>query len=406
MALDRDDRPRQPRQDRGLVARPGADLEHAIGRTWRERGASSRPPCRVARSSGPRRSAAADPRTPRARPPRARTGAAAPRASPRARADRARRGGDLRRHHALPRAGKIHRLQLIILSDVGTYEPCSAKPARPAHPIERGGNAAALRLRWRREGALRALRHRDVPHARRVALSRVPVQDRLLRVVSRDAMDTLPSHIDPTSEPFRTNSARMERLVSELARAPARRARGRRRQIPRAASRAGQAPGPRAHRAAARSRLAVPRALAARRLGHVRQRGAGGRTRHRHRPRLGARSPHRRQRRDGQGRHLLSRSPSRSTSGRSRSRSTIGCRASISSTPAARSCRSRPRSFPTASTSAASSTTRRACPPSASRRSRSSWDRARRAAPTCRRCPTRRSSSRARARSSSAVRRS
>ena len=46
------------------------------------------------------------------------------------------------------------------------------------------------------------------------------------------------------------------------------------------------------------------------------------------------------------------------------------CRASISSIRAARSCRCRPRSFPTAITSAASSSTRRGCRRSASRRSR------------------------------------
>ena len=55
--------------------------------------------------------------------------------------------------------------------------------------------------------------------------------------------------------------------------------------------------------------------------------------------------------------------------------------------------------------SAASSTIRRPCRPRASRRSRWSWARAPRAAPTCRRCRTRRSSSGTRAPSSSAARR-
>ena len=112
----------------------------------------------------------------------------------------------------------------------------------------------------------------------------------------------------------------------------------------------------------------LPRALAAGRVGHVRRRRARRRPRHRHRPRLRPRGRHRRQRRHGQGRHLLPASPSRSTCARSRSRSRTGCRASTSSTPAAPSCRCRPRSFPTGSTSAASSSTRRACRPKASRR--------------------------------------
>ena len=52
---------------------------------------------------------------------------------------------------------------------------------------------------------------------------------------------------------------------------------------------------------------------------------------------------------------------------------------------AARSCHSRPRSFPIATTSGASSTTRRACRRPGSRRSRWSWGRAPRAAPTSQR---------------------
>ena len=78
----------------------------------------------------------------------------------------------------------------------------------------------------------------------------------------------------------------------------------------------------------------------------------------------------RRQRRDREGRHLLpdhgEEAPARAGD---RARRTA-CRASTSSTRAARSCRCRPRSSPTGTTSAASSTTRRACRPRASRRSR------------------------------------
>ena len=57
---------------------------------------------------------------------------------------------------------------------------------------------------------------------------------------------------------------------------------------------------------AARSGLAVPRVLAARRLRHVRRQHRRRRHHHRHRPRRRARVRDRLQRRDGQGRHLLS----------------------------------------------------------------------------------------------------
>ena len=74
---------------------------------------------------------------------------------------------------------------------------------------------------------------------------------------------------------------------------------------------AAKAPEPRQAAAAragphsARRRLAVPRALPARGLGHVRQRGAGRRPDHRYRPRVRPRVHDRRERRDGEGRHLL-----------------------------------------------------------------------------------------------------
>ena len=84
----------------------------------------------------------------------------------------------------------------------------------------------------------------------------------------------------------------------------------------------------------------------------------------------GRRVRHRGQRRDGQGRHLLpddrQEAPSRTGD---RARESI-CRASTSSTRAARSCRCRTRSSPTASTSAASSTTRRSSRRGGSPRSR------------------------------------
>ncbi len=90
---------------------------------------------------------------------------------------------------------------------------------------------------------------------------------------------------------------------------------------------------------------------------------------------------------------------------RRRSPPRTGCPASISSIPAAPTCRTRTRCSRTATISAASSTTRPTCRRTASRRSPSSWARARRAAPMCRRCRTRPSSSRSRARSSLAARR-
>ena len=57
--------------------------------------------------------------------------------------------------------------------------------------------------------------------------------------------------------------------------------------------------------APARSGHALPRAGPAGRAGHVRRRGAFGRHRHRHRQRDGPRMHGRRQRRHGEGRHLL-----------------------------------------------------------------------------------------------------
>ena len=154
----------------------------------------------------------------------------------------------------------------------------------------------------RRCDEMRALRRRHVSHARRLALPVLPIQDRLLRVV----MDRLHSHIDISSAEFRANRDRMQALVDGVSRAPRAGPAGRRREVSRAPSRARQAAGARADRRADRSRLGVSRALAARGVGHVRRRRAGRRHRHRHRPRLRPRRADRRQRRHGQGRHLLS----------------------------------------------------------------------------------------------------
>ena len=183
-------------------------------------------------------------------------------------------------------------------------------------------------------------------------------------------MDVLPTHIVSSDPTFRTNSERMQILVAASARAREPRARRWRAQIRRTSPGARQAPRSRADRPAARSRLAASGALAACGTRHVRQRGARGRARDRHRPRLGSRSrssspttPRSRVARTTQ-------SPSRNISVPSKSRSTIACRASTSSIPAALFFRFRPRSFPIASTSDGSSSTRRACRRSVFPRSR------------------------------------
>ena len=144
---------------------------------------------------------------------------------------------------------------------------------------------------------------------------------------------------------------------------------GRRRGVAQAPRRARQAVAARAGAGAARSRLAVPRTVAAGRPRHVRQRGAGLGRHHRRRPgeRRGMRD--RLQRRHGEGRHLLSddgeeasprpgsgdgEPPALPLSGRFRRRQPAAMARSVS--------RTRP-------ISAASSTTRPTCRRRASRRS-------------------------------------
>src|SRR5947209_6964792 len=56
------------------------------------------------------------------------------------------------------------------------------------------------------------MRRGDVPHARRLALPVLRLQDRLLRLV----MDRLATHIDPASDVFKRNHERMSALVREL----------------------------------------------------------------------------------------------------------------------------------------------------------------------------------------------
>ena len=57
----------------------------------------------------------------------------------------------------------------------------SDRAASPHQPYQ--GTRRARHGPWRRKDVVRALRRRNVPHARRLALSGVRLQDRLLRVV-------------------------------------------------------------------------------------------------------------------------------------------------------------------------------------------------------------------------------
>ena len=219
-------------------------------------------------------------------------------------------------------------------------------------------------------------RRQRLPHARRLALRGLQVQDRLLRLVAR--WTSLATRI---ARHERRVSARTRppcnALVDQLREAEAKARAGRRGEVARTASSAGKTPGARAARLRARSRFAVSGALAAGRLGHVRRRRAGRGHRHRHRPRRRARGASSSPTTPRSRAAPTTPSPSRSTCGRSRSRSRTGCRASTSSIRAARSCRCRPRSSPIAITSGASSINQaRMSARAASRRSPSSWARA------------------------------
>ena len=177
-------------------------------------------------------------------------------------------------------------------------------------------------------------------------------------------MPTLRSALDPRSDSFRANADAMERQVDEL--------RARTRVLVERGA-AGEEASVARHRE--RGKLPVRERIdrlidpaspflelsPARGQRHVRRRGARRRHRHRHRPGRGHDVRHRRQRRDGQGRHLLpddrQEAPPR-PGDRAREPAAVHLPRRLA---AARSCRSRTRSSPTASTSAASSTTRRGC---------------------------------------------
>ena len=119
-------------------------------------------------------------------------------------------------------------------------------------------------------------------------------------------MSVIHSQISPASDAFKANAEKMRRLVADFRDKAAiverggsdearERHRSRGKLLPR--DTAG---------AAARFRLAVPRDRAVRRLGSLWRRHRLGRPDRRHRPRRRPRSDDRRQRRHGEGRHLLS----------------------------------------------------------------------------------------------------
>ena len=146
---------------------------------------------------------------------------------------------------------------------------------------------------------------RTLCHPASVEVSRLDARARESRIPI-DYNGLLESHVDPRVGAVPAECRPDEGPRRGAPRATALGEAGRRRQVHRAAPRAGQAAGARADRAGCSTRVAVSRAFAARGMGSLRRRRALGRDRHRHRPRLRARSDDRGERRDGQGRHLLS----------------------------------------------------------------------------------------------------
>ena len=118
-------------------------------------------------------------------------------------------------------------------------------------------------------------------------------------------MATLKTKLNVRADDFRANAEAMRGLVADLREKTAAGGARRQRGVAAAAPGARQAAGARPHQCARRSRCGDPRAVAARRVRHVRRRRAGGEHRHLHRPRLRPRMRDRRQRRHGEGRHLL-----------------------------------------------------------------------------------------------------
>ena len=116
----------------------------------------------------------------------------------------------------------------------------------------------------------------------------------------------LDSKIDLSSEESRARAAHNRALAEKLRADVAKAAKGGTEKSRERHVVARQAASARPRRAAARSRLAVPRDRPARRLRPVSWRGARRGDDRRHRPRVGAAGDDRLQRRDGEGRHLLS----------------------------------------------------------------------------------------------------
>ena len=90
---------------------------------------------------------------------------------------------DLLRYHPLARVLTLHDVQLIIHPDARPHKPRTTKPPATAVALEPVDDAASLRPDRERHRLVRTLRRRDVPHACRLAMSGVQVQDRLLRLV-------------------------------------------------------------------------------------------------------------------------------------------------------------------------------------------------------------------------------
>ena len=91
----------------------------------------------------------------------------------------------------------------------------SERPPGPATPVPQQPAAASSRKPAANSDAVaRAMRTRDVPHARRVALSELRLQDRLLRLVA--FMDVLATKVKTGSAEFAANRDRMTALVAEL----------------------------------------------------------------------------------------------------------------------------------------------------------------------------------------------
>ena len=171
------------------------------------------------------------------------------------------------------------------------------------------------------------------------------------------------------SEAFAANAEAMRELVEDLRGRLESGADRRWRVRDRASPRARQAARARTDRRAPRPRCGVPRVFAARRDGSVRRRGAVGGHRHRYRSDPRPTLCDRGERRDGEGRHVL---PGHGEEAPARAGDRDGEPSAVhlpGRLGRRVSCRCRPTSSPTATTSGASSTTRPGCPPPASRRS-------------------------------------